>query len=177
MDPVFFLAIIYVNRLLPLPPSSSAVAATRLQPPPLHNSRVWLHHSHSSRFPHPHFHRPSILVSVAATLAAAQPPLNPPKNLEEATSSASSDGLGGGGDTSCSICLCEYREAEMLTMMPEGNHYFHLCCLDAWLRLNGSCPICRNSPLPTPMSTPLSTPLSEVVPLSQYAADRRRARR
>lgn len=73
-------------------------------------------------------------------------------------------------ETTCSICLCEYKESEMLRMMPECRHYFHLYCLDAWLKLNGSCPVCRNSPLPTP----LSTPLQEVVPLSQYAADRRR---
>ncbi|KAG2284890.1 hypothetical protein Bca4012_034645 [Brassica carinata] len=103
----------------------------------------------------------------------------PKFHFSNETSVASSDGFagGGGGDTSCSICLCEYKEAEMLRMMPECKHYFHLCCLDAWLKLNGSCPVCRNSPLPTPTSTPLSTPLSEVVPLSLYAADRRRARR
>lgn len=82
-----------------------------------------------------------------------------------------------GEDTTCSICLCEYVEEEMLRMMPECKHYFHVYCLDAWLKLNGSCPVCRNSPLPTPQSTPSSTPLSEVVPLSQYAADRRRSRR
>ncbi|KAI4355130.1 hypothetical protein L6164_003932 [Bauhinia variegata] len=85
----------------------------------------------------------------------------------------SKDAMGGGAtcnNTTCSICLCEYKEAEMLRMMPECRHYFHLCCLDSWLKLNGSCPVCRNSPLPTP----LSTPLQEVVPLSQYAADRRR---
>ncbi|KAK4769054.1 hypothetical protein SAY86_027204 [Trapa natans] len=76
----------------------------------------------------------------------------------------------GGDTTTCSICLCEYRESEMLRMMPECRHFFHLICLDAWLKLNGSCPVCRNSPLPTP----LSTPLSEVVPLSQYGEDRRR---
>ncbi|XP_022974672.1 RING-H2 finger protein ATL67-like isoform X1 [Cucurbita maxima] len=75
-----------------------------------------------------------------------------------------------GANCVCSICLCEYKEAEMLRMMPECRHYFHLCCIDAWLKLNGSCPVCRNSPLPTP----LSTPLQEVVPLSQYMADRRR---
>lgn len=73
-------------------------------------------------------------------------------------------------ETTCSICLCEYKDSEMLRMMPECRHLFHLYCLDAWLKLNGSCPVCRNSPLPTP----LSTPLQEVVPLSQYAADRRR---
>ncbi|KAK7340327.1 hypothetical protein VNO77_21029 [Canavalia gladiata] len=75
-------------------------------------------------------------------------------------------------NTTCSICLCEYKDSEMLRMMPECRHYFHLCCLDSWLKLNGSCPVCRNSPLPTP----LSTPLQEVVPLSHYAADRRRSR-
>lgn len=64
----------------------------------------------------------------------------------------------------CSICLCEYRDSEMLRTMPDCRHSFHLLCLDAWLKLNGSCPVCRNSPLPTP----LSTPLAEVVPLSQY---------
>ncbi|XP_050236512.1 RING-H2 finger protein ATL67 [Mercurialis annua] len=77
-----------------------------------------------------------------------------------------------GGNNTCSICLCEYKDLEMLRMMPECRHFFHLYCLDAWLKLNGSCPVCRNSPLPTP----LSTPLSEVVPLSQHAADRRRRR-
>ncbi|XP_006294928.2 RING-H2 finger protein ATL67 [Capsella rubella] len=101
----------------------------------------------------------------------------PKFHFSKESSAASLDGFGSGGDTTCSICLCEYKEAEMLRMMPECKHYFHLCCLDAWLKLNGSCPVCRNSPLPTPTSTPLSTPLSEVVPLSQYAADRRRARR
>ncbi|KAL5572006.1 hypothetical protein UlMin_021603 [Ulmus minor] len=75
-------------------------------------------------------------------------------------------------ESTCSICLCDYKETEMLRMMPECRHYFHLCCLDAWLKLNGSCPVCRNSPLPTP----LSTPLQEVVPLAQFAADRRRNR-
>ncbi|XP_020234803.1 RING-H2 finger protein ATL67 [Cajanus cajan] len=75
-------------------------------------------------------------------------------------------------NTTCSICLCEYKDSEMLRMMPECRHFFHQCCLDSWLKLNGSCPVCRNSPLPTP----LSTPLQEVVPLSQYAADRRRTR-
>ncbi|KAG0483151.1 hypothetical protein HPP92_011235 [Vanilla planifolia] len=80
----------------------------------------------------------------------------------------------GEGDSTCAICLCDYREAEMLRMMPDCGHFFHLMCIDAWLRLHPSCPVCRNSPMPTPQSTPLSTPLSELVPLSQFGADRRR---
>lgn len=66
------------------------------------------------------------------------------------------------GDTVCSICLCEYEEEEMLRLMPECRHCFHSRCIDAWLRLHASCPICRTSPLPTPVSTPLS----EVTPLA-----------
>ncbi|GFP94617.1 RING-H2 finger protein atl68, partial [Phtheirospermum japonicum] len=73
-------------------------------------------------------------------------------------------------DAVCSICLCEYRESEMLRMLPDCRHCFHVMCVDAWLKLNPSCPVCRSSPLPTP----LSTPLQEVVPLSQYSDGRRR---
>ncbi|KAK9143885.1 hypothetical protein Syun_013285 [Stephania yunnanensis] len=76
----------------------------------------------------------------------------------------------GGGDAMCSICLCDYKEGEMMRMMPDCRHFFHLSCVDAWLRIHASCPVCRNSPLPTP----LSTPLSELVPLSQYGDNRRR---
>uniref|UniRef100_A0A0D9WIV6 RING-type domain-containing protein n=1 Tax=Leersia perrieri TaxID=77586 RepID=A0A0D9WIV6_9ORYZ len=83
---------------------------------------------------------------------------------------------GADAETACSICLCEYKEGEMQRMMPECRHRFHLMCLDAWLRRSASCPVCRSSPIPTPVSTPLATPLSELVPLSQYAADRRRHR-
>ncbi|XP_020398863.1 RING-H2 finger protein ATL67 [Zea mays] len=77
-------------------------------------------------------------------------------------------------DAMCSICLSEYRDGETLRVMPECRHGFHVACLDAWLRRSASCPVCRSSPIPTPNSTPLATPLSELVPLSQYAADRRR---
>ncbi|XP_047053922.1 RING-H2 finger protein ATL67-like [Lolium rigidum] len=78
------------------------------------------------------------------------------------------------GDAMCSICLCEYVHGEMLRLMPECRHRFHVVCLDAWLRRSASCPVCRSSPIPTPLATPLATPLSELVPLSHYAADRRR---
>ncbi|KAF9614556.1 hypothetical protein IFM89_019303 [Coptis chinensis] len=81
-----------------------------------------------------------------------------------------SKNIGANGDLVCSICLCDYKEGEMLRMMPDCRHFFHIFCVDAWLRLHASCPVCRNSPLPTP----LSTPLSELVPLSQYGDNRRR---
>lgn len=46
----------------------------------------------------------------------------------------------------CSICLSEYQPKEILKTIPECNHYFHIDCIDEWLRVKGTCPLCRNSP-------------------------------
>ncbi|KAL9388334.1 hypothetical protein Peur_016939 [Populus x canadensis] len=62
----------------------------------------------------------------------------------------------------CSICLGDYKDSDMLRLLPDCGHVFHLKCVDYWLRLHPTCPICRNSPMPTP----LSTPLAEVAPLA-----------
>ncbi|XP_050261632.1 putative RING-H2 finger protein ATL21A isoform X2 [Quercus robur] len=49
-------------------------------------------------------------------------------------------------DNTCSICLSEYQPKEILRTIPECNHYFHANCIDEWLKINATCPICRNSP-------------------------------
>ncbi|MCO5548327.1 hypothetical protein L7F22_001784 [Adiantum nelumboides] len=67
-------------------------------------------------------------------------------------------------DASCSICLADYHNGELIRMLPDCRHSFHAMCVDAWLRLHASCPMCRTSPLPTPMSTPLS----ELIPLARH---------
>ncbi|XP_019186656.1 PREDICTED: RING-H2 finger protein ATL70-like [Ipomoea nil] len=64
--------------------------------------------------------------------------------------------------TCCSICLADYKTSDMLRLLPDCDHLFHLKCVDPWLRLHPTCPVCRTSPLPTPQSTPLA----EVVPLA-----------
>ncbi|XP_002513558.2 putative RING-H2 finger protein ATL21B [Ricinus communis] len=56
-------------------------------------------------------------------------------------------------DITCSICLSEYKPKETLKTIPECQHCFHADCIDEWLKLNASCPICRKSPdrlLPPP---------------------------
>lgn len=62
----------------------------------------------------------------------------------------------------CSICLADYKGNDTLRLLPDCKHLFHLKCVDPWLRLHPTCPVCRTSPIPTP----LSTPLAEVVPLA-----------
>lgn len=49
----------------------------------------------------------------------------------------------------CSICLSEYGESEVVRLMPECGHMFHMDCVDEWLRLQATCPVCRTSPLPS----------------------------
>ncbi|KAA8537355.1 hypothetical protein F0562_026958 [Nyssa sinensis] len=69
-------------------------------------------------------------------------------------------------DGPCTICLGEYRAKDTVRCIPECNHCFHVECIDEWLRMSATCPICRSSPVPSAGSTPLATPLSELVPLA-----------
>ncbi|GKU91495.1 hypothetical protein SLEP1_g5361 [Rubroshorea leprosula] len=48
--------------------------------------------------------------------------------------------------SSCSICLDEYRDADMLRLLSGCGHIFHQGCVDPWLMLHPTCPVCRNSP-------------------------------
>ncbi|KAJ0966339.1 hypothetical protein J5N97_027477 [Dioscorea zingiberensis] len=61
----------------------------------------------------------------------------------------------------CSICLADYKDSDVLRLLPDCRHLFHLKCVDPWLRQHPTCPVCRTSPAPSP----LPTPLAEVVPL------------
>lgn len=56
--------------------------------------------------------------------------------------------LPGPNDNTCPICLSEYQPKETLRCIPECRHCFHAECLDEWLRMNITCPVCRNCPSP-----------------------------
>jgi Ring finger domain len=63
----------------------------------------------------------------------------------------------------CSVCLADYKDADILRVLPDCGHMFHVACVDPWLRSRPTCPVCRASPMPSPMPTPLV----EVVPLTR----------
>ncbi|KAF8009969.1 hypothetical protein BT93_J0832 [Corymbia citriodora subsp. variegata] len=54
----------------------------------------------------------------------------------------------------CSICLAEYEARDVIRCVPGCSHCFHANCVDAWLRVSATCPLCRSSPAPTPLATP-----------------------
>ncbi|KAE9619229.1 putative chromatin regulator PHD family [Lupinus albus] len=47
--------------------------------------------------------------------------------------------------SSCSICLGDYKESDMLRLLPGCGHLYHLNCVNPWLRLHSTCPICRKT--------------------------------
>ncbi|CAK9320215.1 unnamed protein product [Citrullus colocynthis] len=62
----------------------------------------------------------------------------------------------------CSICLADYKNSDVLRLLPDCGHLFHLKCVDPWLRLHPTCPVCRTSPIPTPLSTPLAEQIDSI---------------
>ncbi|MED6206205.1 hypothetical protein PIB30_024651 [Stylosanthes scabra] len=63
-------------------------------------------------------------------------------------------------DTICSICLCEYRPKEVIRTITECEHYFHVDCIDGWLKMNATCPLCRKLPATSNSSSSSSLPFS-----------------
>ncbi|KAJ1397771.1 Zinc finger, RING-type [Sesbania bispinosa] len=43
----------------------------------------------------------------------------------------------------CVICLEEFREGDMVKVIPYCTHVFHPECIDTWLAAHVTCPICR----------------------------------
>lgn len=47
-------------------------------------------------------------------------------------------------DSTCSICLAEYTNGEVLSRLPCG-HVYHTGCVNQWLQLHVSCPLCKQN--------------------------------
>ncbi|XP_010417710.1 PREDICTED: E3 ubiquitin-protein ligase At1g63170-like [Camelina sativa] len=48
-----------------------------------------------------------------------------------------------GEDASCCICLTRYGDDEDVRELP-CSHVFHVDCVDKWLKINATCPLCKN---------------------------------
>jgi hypothetical protein len=49
----------------------------------------------------------------------------------------------GAGWAQCAICLAVVRDGETVRLLPECGHLFHVNCIDLWLNLHATCPLCR----------------------------------
>ncbi|XP_023749614.1 E3 ubiquitin-protein ligase At1g63170 [Lactuca sativa] len=47
-----------------------------------------------------------------------------------------------GEDAVCCICLAKYADNDLLRELP-CTHFFHIQCVDKWLKINASCPLCK----------------------------------
>jgi E3 ubiquitin-protein ligase RNF38/44 len=54
--------------------------------------------------------------------------------------------------TSCVVCLCDFEPRELVRSLP-CQHEFHARCVDKWLKMNRTCPLCR-ADVTEPMSSP-----------------------
>nr|XP_043633631.1 RING-H2 finger protein ATL70-like [Erigeron canadensis] len=67
------------------------------------------------------------------------------------------------GSGNCSICLADYKPSvDVVRLLPKCDHLFHRKCIDTWLRVHPTCPVCRNSPLPDRLAN-MTRPLSHSV--------------
>lgn len=66
----------------------------------------------------------------------------PSDNWKEKEGERTGDQLEGRISTTCSICLCDYEDQEDLRQLP-CDHYFHKECVDEWLKLKRTCPLCK----------------------------------
>ncbi|XP_012858089.1 PREDICTED: putative RING-H2 finger protein ATL71 [Erythranthe guttata] len=77
--------------------------------------------------------------------ATSSSPHNP---HQFAYSEVGARGIKGSYASACSICLADYGEADLIRLLPSCGHLFHLKCIDPWLILHPTCPVCRSSPSP-----------------------------
>lgn len=48
-------------------------------------------------------------------------------------------------ESHCTVCLEEYQAKDVVRVLPYCGHAFHVTCIDAWLKQQSTCPICRAS--------------------------------
>lgn len=57
-------------------------------------------------------------------------------------------------NATCAICLQSYLEGDAFRELPcDPRHHFHVQCVDDWLKLNATCPVCRKPLVPNAATT------------------------
>lgn len=93
---------------------------------------------------------PCAIVAITVLGNRLQENLGAPQEIiEELEEYQYQDGKLGGkgipqGEATCSICLDDFQNGDKVRQLP-CQHFFHSSCVDKWLALNHTCPLCRES--------------------------------
>lgn len=49
------------------------------------------------------------------------------------------------GRQQCAVCLGEMEDGELGRLLPACRHVFHVECIDTWLGVSSTCPVCRTA--------------------------------
>lgn len=98
---------------------------------------------------------PSV-ISLLPVLAFKQP--DPAQDGSSLTESATSAAV-----LECAVCLSVLEDGEMVRVLPNCKHMFHVECIDMWLGSHPTCPLCRTEAQPKP-DEPTSEPCSPAAP-------------
>ncbi|CAL9175040.1 unnamed protein product [Musa hybrid cultivar] len=60
-----------------------------------------------------------------------------------------------GSAAECAVCLGAAEEGEMVRLLPDCKHLFHVGCIDMWLASHVTCPVCRAMVEPPPVTATL----------------------
>ncbi|POW07936.1 hypothetical protein PSTT_07856 [Puccinia striiformis] len=88
-------------------------------------------------------------------------------NIEQQSPSLASEGQNDREtedlDEMCAVCLAEYERGEQLLQLEKCQHLFHQPCIEEWLKIRSTCPMCRSALLYSEpnLSTQETTPRTE----------------
>ncbi|KAL0330796.1 UNVERIFIED_CONTAM: E3 ubiquitin-protein ligase [Sesamum angustifolium] len=109
---------------------------------------VWIFGGHSSSNEAPNLYRLCIVFLTFSCIGEE----NKSGGDKENSSSAGEGGIVAAGtekeraisgeDAVCCICLAKYVHNDELREMP-CSHFFHKDCVDKWLKINATCPLCK----------------------------------
>ncbi|GAA0148890.1 hypothetical protein Leryth_018158 [Lithospermum erythrorhizon] len=67
----------------------------------------------------------------------------PPSIMTTSSTNANSDNKEEKLVEVCAVCLGEFEEGEVMRILPQCGHIYHVPCIDKWLASHSKCPLCR----------------------------------